>query len=165
LSIARTLIPEFDREMANTRRALERIPDERMSWQPHARSMTLGGIATHLSQLPRWVRLTLEQPELDLTVFDDEVRTALPDRSAVLERFDDAVSEARASLEGADDATMLAGWTLRRADTVFFNMPRTAVYRGFIMNHIIHHRGQLTVYLRLIDVAVPGMYGPSADEQ
>jgi len=165
MPIAQTLLPEFDHEMANTRKMLEVVPAADAEWRPHPRSYTLGQLAAHIATLPLWGRLTLERPELDLgspaNASIARVRfTTVPE---LLEQFDRNVREARAALAATSDAAMGAPWTLRNGATTVFSMPRAAVMRGFVLSHLIHHRGQLSVYLRLRDVPLPALYGPSAD--
>ena len=158
-----TLLPEFDQEMANTRKALERVPDDRLSYKPHPKSYSLHDLAAHVANIPTWTRMTLTATELDLDQSWD--RKIPADRAALLADFDASVADARAVLERATAADMKVGWTLRAGAQIWFTLPRGAVFRSFVMSHLIHHRAQLTVYLRLLDVPVPGMYGPSADEQ
>ena len=158
-----SLLPEFDQEMANTRKALERVPDDELSFKPHQKSYSLLELASHVANIPTWTSVTLTTTELDL---DEPFDRTLPtDRAGVLAQFDEAVSAARSTLEETSAEDMLVDWTLRSGDQVWFTLPRAAVFRSFVMSHLIHHRAQLTVYLRLLDVPVPGMYGPSADEQ
>ncbi len=159
----RALLPEFDQEMLGSRTVLERVRFEHRDFRPHERSWTLLELATHLANLPVWLPLTLETEELDL----DRPLPApeLPaDPKELLARFDGNVDRARAALDGATGEALGTGWTLRRGEVVLFTMPRLAVVRGMILNHMIHHRGQLTVYLRMTGAPVPGLYGPSADE-
>ncbi|HSS52683.1 MAG TPA: DinB family protein [Thermoanaerobaculia bacterium] len=162
MSISATLLPEFDMEMANTRRTLERIPTDKFGWQPHAKSFTMGKLATHLATLPTWTGVTLATSELDLALPFDQPKPATTEE--VLELFDKNVADARTALAGADDDVFFQPWTLKNGEHVIFNLPKIAVLRGFVVNHIIHHRGQMTVYLRLNDIPVPSIYGPSADE-
>ncbi len=162
MSISDTLIPEFDAEMANTRRALERVPMDKAAWKPHEKSMALGRLAIHLAELPGWVNVTVHTDELDFASGYNPPKAETTEDLLAL--FDKNVSEARAALDGASDETWRKPWTLRNGDHVIFTMPKIVVQRAFTMNHIIHHRGQLTVYLRLNDVPVPSIYGPSADE-
>jgi uncharacterized damage-inducible protein DinB len=161
VTIAESLLPEFDREMATTRRLLERVPDEKLAWKPHVKSMSLGDLATHVASLPSWGALAITQAEFDLATSHHTPTTS---RTETLGRFDTHVAEGRAALAGRSDPEMMATWTLRHGDQKLFTMPKVAVWRTFMMNHVIHHRGQLSVYLRLNDVPVPAMYGPSADE-
>lgn len=158
-----SLLPEFDQEMANTRKALERIPVDRLDFKPHEKSYSLLELASHISNLPTWTGMTLSTTELDLD--QPFERTPPTNKAEILEEFEATSTEARQALEGASAEDLGVAWTLRSGDEVWFTMPRAAVYRSFVMNHLIHHRAQLGVYLRLLDVPVPGMYGPSADEQ
>jgi len=162
MAIADALLPEFDHEMAVTRKLLERVPEDKFQWKPHPKSMTLVELATHVATIPSWGAPTLNQGELDLGVLPPN--TAPPSRTELLSRFDKNVAETRAALVGRTDAEMMAVWSLKHNGQKLFTMPRTSVWRGFVLNHHVHHRGQLSVYLRLNDVPVPAMYGPSADE-
>lgn len=165
MSIADALLPEFDREMGVTRRLLERVPDGQFAWQPHAKSMRLGRLAEHLAELPTWVVSAIELDSLDMaTARRPEGYQSPATRAAVLAMFDEKVATGRALLKGKTDAELLAPWTLLRAGQPLFTMPKAGVLRSFVMNHIIHHRGQLSVYLRLLDIPLPSIYGPSADE-
>lgn len=161
--IADSLLPEFDHEMATTRKTLERVPDGKFAWKPHDKSFSMGDLATHVANLPSWTVVTIDQEELDLSQPFDPPKADTA--AGLLEIFDDNVSAARAKLANANDATLMGTWALKSGDQVFFSMPRVAVLRSFVMNHMIHHRAQLGVYLRLNDVPVPSSYGPSADEQ
>ena len=166
MSISKTILPEFDHEMANTRKTLERVPDGKFAWKPHEKSMTLGGLATHLANIPSWTAQTFDRDELDIAPPGqppyrlEEAKS----RDALLEAFDKNVSSARVALEAATDENWKGKWSLLMTGKPIFTLPRTAVMRGFVMNHMIHHRAQLGVYLRLLDVPVPSIYGPSADE-
>ena len=162
MSISATLLPEFDMEMANTRRTLERIPTDKFGWQAHAKSFTMGKLATHLALLPTWTGVTLATSELDLAAPMDAPKPASIEE--VLALFDKNVADARAALAAAQDDVFFQKWTLKNGDHVIFTLPKIAVLRGFVVNHMIHHRGQMTVYLRLNDIPVPSIYGPSADE-
>jgi uncharacterized damage-inducible protein DinB len=164
MSIAESLLPEFDREMGITRRLLDRIPDGQLSWKPHDRSMTLGRLAEHLAELPMWAKVAIEQTGIDMGEGRPEGYSPPATRAAVLQMFDANVTGARAALAGRSDAELLAPWTLKAHGKEIFTMPKATVLRGFVMNHIIHHRGQMSVYLRLQNIPVPSMYGPSADE-
>lgn len=166
MSIAASLLPEFDHEMAGTRRALGRVPAEHASWQPHEKSMALGRLATHITDLPHMVPSVVQCDELDLFPPGGEPferQTPLPPEQ-MLAVFDDYAAEARAMLAAATDEQLMQPWTLKSGGHVIFTLPRIAAYRTAVMNHLLHHRGQLTVYLRLTGVPVPGLYGPSADE-
>ena len=156
------LLAEYDHEVGTTRKLLERLPDDKLAWKPHARSMSLGGLATHIANLPTWAGTILNEASYDLDSAPPPVseRTS---RSEILAAFDETVKRARASL-GKDDAELLAPWSLKRGAREMFTMPRVAALRSFVLNHLVHHRGQLSVYLRLNDIPVPAIYGPSADE-
>ena len=166
MPISQMILPEFDHEMANTRKTLERVPDGKFSWKPHEKSSSLGGLATHLANIPSWTKNTFEADELDVAPPGqppyklEEAKS----RAELLESFDKNVASARAALEAATDENWQGKWSLLMGGKTIFKLPRTAVMRGFIMSHSIHHRAQLGVYLRLLDVPVPSIYGPSADE-
>jgi uncharacterized damage-inducible protein DinB len=156
-------LPEFDREFAETRRALERVPQDRLSWKPHDKSYSLHELAFHLSDLVRWTAPTLEQDLLDLDEMGE--RPVPPDTvEGMLAHFDEGVAEARKTIEGASEEQLAGLWEMKQGGEVVLAMPKAAVLRSFILNHNVHHRAQLGVYLRLLDVQVPGHYGPSADE-
>lgn len=159
--IAHTLLPELDHEIATTRSVLERVPDEHFAWKPHPKSFSMGDLATHVGNLFNWIIMTVEQDEFDLGA--DQARAHSDNTEQLLARFEELAKKARTALESASDERLRAPWTLRHGDHVVFTMPRVAVLRMFCMNHLIHHRGQLTVYLRLKDVPLPSVYGPSAD--
>jgi uncharacterized damage-inducible protein DinB len=163
MSLSQSLLPEFDQEMKSTRRTLERVPSGKSSWQPHPKSMTLGRLATHIAEMPSWTTMTAHTDELDLGAMPYDPLT-LGSAEEIVALFDKNVAEAREALLGVSDEELMKPWTFRMGDHVIFTLPKIAVLRGMVMNHVIHHRGQLTVYLRLNDVPVPGLYGPSADE-
>jgi uncharacterized damage-inducible protein DinB len=156
------LIPEFDHETATTRKLLERVPEQKFDWQPHAKSMTLRGLATHVANIVYWGEVTLDRPEIDLAGEPQAAPAA--SRDDLLARFDSNVKKTRAALTGKTDAELMAPWSLKQGKQTFFTMPKAVVWRSFVMNHMVHHRAQLGVYLRMNDVPVPAMYGPSADE-
>jgi uncharacterized damage-inducible protein DinB len=165
MALSQALLPEFDHEMANTRKTLERVPEDKFEWRPHEKSMTLGGLTTHLSNLPSWVAHGVNLDELDVAPEGNPLRVEqVRTRAEALANFDRNVAAARAAIEGASDEHLLKHWTLLSNGRVVMTVPRVAMLRGFVMNHMIHHRGQMSVYLRLNDVPVPSLYGPSADE-
>lgn len=166
MTYAETLLPEFDQEMANTRKVLERIPDDKLNWQAHPKSHTIGWNANHLADLPNWLVVTLTQPSLDIAPVGggSYVLPKLTSRDEILALFDRNVAAGRKAITEAKDEDMGTIWSLERGGQPIFSMPRSAVVRGFVLNHIIHHRAHLCVYLRLNDIPVPGMYGPSGDE-
>ena len=166
MRISDALLPEYDQEMANTRKMLERVPDDKWGWKPHAKSWTMGQLAAHLMNIPGWIPVTLAADSLDFAPVDGpayESPTAASNKE-LLEKFDQTVAAGRASLAGADDGSFMKPWSLLQGGKVLFTMPKAAVIRSFVLNHNVHHRGQLSVYLRLNDIPVPGVYGPSADE-
>jgi uncharacterized damage-inducible protein DinB len=162
MNLNQAILPEFDHEMANTRKSLERVPDAKLGFKPHEKSMTLGGLASHLSTINGWVEAIVNQNAFDVKTAPPN--TELKSTAEVLASFDKNAASARNAIAGAGDAQLMKPWTLSSGDQTIFTMPRIAVLRSFILNHTIHHRAQLGVYLRLIDVPVPSIYGPSADE-
>jgi uncharacterized damage-inducible protein DinB len=156
------LLAEYDHEMGTTRRLLERIPDDRLAWKPHEKSRAFGGLATHLANLPTWGSTILNGPSFDLAAAPPD-RTALSSRAEILALFDATTKETRALMDRSD-ADYTAPWSLKRGDHEMFTLPRIAAFRSFVVNHTIHHRGQLSVYLRLNEIPVPPIYGPTADE-
>ncbi|HRJ17566.1 MAG TPA: DinB family protein [Bryobacteraceae bacterium] len=166
MAISEMLVPEFDQEMAMTRRALERVEDEAMHWKPQERSMSLAELTGHLAEVPSWVPKIMESPEIDLMPKDGPQYEPFVPKTYldVLKQFDKNVEAARAALLAASDEAYLAQWTLKAAGKEVFSLPRVAVLRTMVLNHQIHHRGQLTVYYRLLGIPVPALYGPSADE-
>ena len=156
------LLPEFDHEMSVTRKVLERVPDGRSDWKPHEKSMSLGQLSQHVATIPSWGSVILNQNELDLgtTPQTPPLRT----RAELLSTFDALVAETRAALVNKTDAELMVPWALKKDGHSIFSMPKASVWRSFVMSHLVHHRGQLSVYLRLNDVPVPSIYGPSADE-
>jgi uncharacterized damage-inducible protein DinB len=164
MTIAESLLPEFDREMGLTRRVLERVPDGQFGWKPHDKSMTLGRLAEHLTEMPMWLAVTIKESGIDAAGTRPPDYRSPDTRTAVLTAFDRNVADARAALTGRTDAELMAPWTLKNHGKEVFTMPKVAVIRGFVLNHMIHHRGQMSVYLRLQNVPVPSVYGPSADE-
>ncbi|HUJ51160.1 MAG TPA: DinB family protein [Bryobacteraceae bacterium] len=162
MAIADALLPEFDHEMTNTRKMLERIPDGKLGWKPHAKSMPLGRLADHIAQMVGWIPDSMQKDVNDMAGYRPPPEPAKAQE--ILEKFDRNRDAARKALLATPDQAFWRQWKLTSGDKVLFEMPRIAMYRALIMNHIIHHRAQLGVYLRLNDVAVPGMYGPSADE-
>ena len=166
MSIAEAFLTEFDQEMRGTRTVLERAPEDRMDWRPHERSMTLKALTDHIAHIPFWMRTTLEQDEFDVAAAEKtgEGRHDLASLPEALAFLDESVEAVKTLLREATDERMTDPWTMRRGETVMFSRPRTEVIRHWVLNHLIHHRGQLTVYLRLLDVPVPRTYGPTADE-
>lgn len=162
MAINEALIGELQHEAGTTRKLLERIPTEKFSWKPHEKSMTMIRLATHVADMFGWFRPTLEQDELDFSKGYEEPKPA--NTEELVDLLDKNVAAATESLKKTDDAAFTKNWRLRNGEQIYFEMPKIAVARSFIMNHIMHHRGQLSVYLRLNDIPVPAIYGPSADE-
>jgi uncharacterized damage-inducible protein DinB len=166
MALSNALLPEFDHEMENTRKTLDRVPDGKFDWKPHEKSMPLGNLATHLATIPMWANNAIGEDSIDIAPVGKPPMRAEPatSRAEVLERFDQNVASARAAIAGASDETLRSPWTLYAGGKEILTLPKIAVLRSFVMNHSIHHRAQLGVYLRLNDIAVPSIYGPSADE-
>ncbi len=166
MPISQSLLPEFDHEMANTRKTLERVPEDKFGWKPHEKSMTLGRLAQHIAEMAGWVVETMNKESLDLQPPGAPAYQPpkLESKQQLMEMFDKNVAAAREQINSADDAAFRVNWSLLMGGTPMFTMPRIAVYRAMVMNHIIHHRAQLGVYFRLNDIPVPSLYGPSADE-
>ena len=160
MSIGQALLPEFDLEMASTRRLLERVPTDKGQWKPHPKSFPLGHLAQLVSTMPSWVTRTVRGTEIDLS---QSSGYSFEKTDTLVSQFDQHVREAREALAAAKDKDFDVVWSLKHGDRILFSAPRGPVVRSHI-NHLIHHRGQLTVYLRLLDVPIPGMYGPTADE-
>ncbi len=161
------LLQEFDHEMASTRKVLECVPDDKLAWKPHEKSMTLGRLAGHVAEMPGWAINTIKLDELNLTPDGDKpnfVAYSANSRAEMLAAFDKNVVEARKELAEASDEHMNQMWSLIFKGQRVVHLPRSVVVRSMCMNHMIHHRAQLGVYLRLNDIAIPGVYGPSADE-
>jgi uncharacterized damage-inducible protein DinB len=160
MSLADTLLPEFDQEMATTRRVLERVPSDKAQWKPHPKSFAMGHLAQLLSWMPGWIANTLQETSLDL---GGAAGYSFETTETLLAGFDENVKSARAAIAAAADEDYDASWSLTHGDKVLFTAPRAAVVRMHI-SHLVHHRGQMSVYLRLVDVPVPSIYGPTADE-
>jgi uncharacterized damage-inducible protein DinB len=161
VTIGKDWLAEFDQEMGVTRRVLERVPSEKGAWKPHPKSFPMGHLAQLVAGMPGWITNTIRETRLDLTKFPGY---SLEKTETLLQIFDKNVREARAALEGAKDSDFDVTWSLTRGDMVLLSQPRRAMVRQTI-NHLVHHRAQLGVYLRLNDIPVPPMYGPTADER
>lgn len=167
MRISETLLPEFDEEMASTRKFLELLPDEKLGWKPHEKSMNLGQLAWHIADMPSWCSDTLKQDTMTLSQDDYQKMVAAREgkgRKEMLSLFDKDVKDARTRLAAMDDAAMATQWKMIWGDQTIVDMPRAQVLRKWVMNHLVHHRAQLGVYLRLNGIPIPGVYGPSADE-
>lgn len=166
MSISQAFLSEFDMEMHNTRKVLDRCPEDKYMWKPHEKSFSMGSLATHIANMPEWGAETIAKDSFDYAPVGAPPYKEDPLHSSqdLLDRFDKTVAALRAAIAGASDEHLMKPWSLLAGGKTVFTMPRLAVLRGMIFNHIIHHRAQLTVYLRLNDVPVPALYGPSADE-
>ena len=166
MNYAETILPEFDREMANTRKVLERVPEDRLDWQAHAKSHTIGWNANHLAEILGWVEGVLTAPSWDIAPIGGELYQSpkLTSRQAILDLFDRNVAVARKAIAAVKDDQLAQPWSLLKAGTPLFTMPRGMMIRRFVLNHLIHHRAILCVYLHLNDIAVPGMYDPSGEK-
>lgn len=166
--LAASLLPQFDQIVEGTRKLLDSIPDERLDWKPHEKSYSIGELGSHLANIPGWATPTISQDELDVAppdAGDDEpaVEREFGSSAAMVAALDESAAAARAAMESASDETLNGMWTLLVAGEEKFTLPKIAVLRTFILDHMIHHRGQLTVYLRLLDVPVQQTMGPTAD--
>lgn len=166
-AIRDTLLPELDQELATTRTLLAAVPAAKASFRPHPKSWTLGELSLHLANLLTWLPMTLKATELDLDPPGGKkfVPPRFESPAATLAMFDETARAARAALAAASDDELRVPWTLKKHGQAMFTLPRAACVRSFVMNHLIHHRGQLTVYLRLLGVPVPSIYGPTADDK
>ncbi|HZF74098.1 MAG TPA: DinB family protein [Gemmatimonadaceae bacterium] len=160
MSIADTLLPEFDQEMATTRKVIERVPTDKGKFKPHPKSFSLGHLTQLVAGMPGWITNAVTETSLDLGGYPGYSYERTED---LVKSFDKHVKEARKAITSAKDSDFKINWSLKRGEQVFFTAPRAVIVRQTI-NHLVHHRGQLTVYLRLVDVAVPSIYGPTADE-
>jgi len=167
MAIKESMQPECEHEMATTRLLLERVPAEHAGWKPHPKSVSLRELASHVADTRFWVQPTIQAESFDTAPPEGEPYRTPPftSREEAIQRFDRNVTKAWGAISGTDDAKLMAPWSLKRGGQTVFTMPRVAVLRTFLLNHIIHHRGQLTIYLRLKDVPLPGIYGPTADER
>ncbi|HEV7699400.1 MAG TPA: DinB family protein [Pyrinomonadaceae bacterium] len=161
--IAAAFLGELENEAKVTRTVLERVPADKFDYKPHEKSMTFGRLASHIAEMFGWTKETLKSDVLDFSAMDYKPFEPTSTEE-LLAFFDDHIAKAKAILAETSDETFMTDWTMRNGEQVYFTMPKVAVMRSFVMNHIIHHRGQLSVYLRLNDIPVPAMYGPSADE-
>lgn len=163
MAIKEALLPEFDHEMGTTRKLLERVPDQKFDWGPHQKSMSLGRLASHIAEIPSFVNAIIGSSSFNMSSETYKPWTAST-RADIVAAFDKNVADARTMIAGKSDAEYMMPWTFQMDGKDMFTLPKVGVVRSFLLNHIIHHRGQLSVYLRLNDVPVPSIYGPSADE-
>lgn len=163
-TVAARMLAELDNELTATRKMLERLPVEKFDWKPHEKSMKLGRLAGHLSEMLRWIPFSIETDGLDFTKYPFPPK-AFASCAELLADFDEAVAKARETLAVASVEDMSSDWTMRSGEKVFCTLPKAVIMRTWVLNHIYHHRGQLSVYMRLLDIPVPSIYGPSADER
>jgi len=163
MTIAQSFLAELHHEAAVTRKMLERVPFDRITWQPHEKSMTLLRLSQHIASLPIWIERTVSPDEFDLAsiTYNPPVPKNVAD---LIDEYNKNIKLAEEVLSKCSNEDLMKMWTLKRGDITFFTMPKTAAVRNLALNHLVHHRGQLSVYLRLLDVPVPGAYGPSADD-
>ncbi len=161
MRMAETFIPEFDQEMVGVRKHLERLPEGKMDWRPHTKSMALGLLSNHIADIPAWTIMTFDRDVFDLAGFKNPSHD---NGAGILAMFDANVIAARKVFSEVSDEVASGNWSLTNEGQTYFTIPKMAVVRTWVLNHIIHHRAQLGVYLRLLDIPVPGVYGPSADE-
>ena len=165
MSIAQSILAEYEQEAATTRTLLERVPEDKFDWRPHDKSMSLARLAGHIAESPEWVGAIMDEEEIDFAAEVDYSTSTPESGEQLLETFDRAVSAFCEKMAGYSDEDFMVTWTMKKGDQVLGQMPRVAVVRMFVLNHHYHHRGQLTVYLRLLGVPLPMVYGPTADEQ
>jgi uncharacterized damage-inducible protein DinB len=161
MRLADSLLMEFDQEAQTTKRVLERIPDDRLAWRPHPKSFSLEQLALHIASGPGQIVAAVAQDTAEVPNF---AQPEAKSRQEVLEAFSQSMASARASLKNMDDSRLMSEWTLTRNGKTLMSIPRIGFLRSILLNHTYHHRGQLSVYLRILDVPVPSIYGPSADE-
>lgn len=161
MSIKTGLLGELKYEIEGTRKLLAVVPIEKSDWKPHTKSMDLGNLTAHTVELFLWIAAVIEEKELDFANYQHPPK--IQNTEELLAYFDKAIQKSEAALQGAEDSIFMENWTLRNGEHIIFTLPKIAAIRTFVLNHLYHHRGQLTVYLRLLDVKLPGLYGPSAD--
>lgn len=166
MSIAQSILPEFDHEMAGTRKVLERVPDDKLDWKAHPKANTIGWVGSHLADIPAWTEMTLKHDSLDINpVGGEPYRTKVcAGHAEMVASFDKNVAAARQAIESTSDAEFMKPWSLLSGGQTVMTMPKIAVIRTWVLNHSIHHRAYLCSYLRQNDIPVPGLYGPSGDE-
>jgi len=166
MSISQALLPEFDHEVATTRKILDRLPEDKFGWKPSESSMAAGRLASHIAEMGGWGAVTMTSELFDIAPVGVETPAALnvSTHAELMGAFDKLMADTRKAIESASDADYMVNWTLAKGGVKILTMPRIAVMRSFVMNHIIHHRGQLSVYLRILGCKIPSIYGPSGDE-
>ena len=164
MALNEPLLQEMEQESASTRKMLQRIPEEYFGWKPHEKSYTLGRLASHVAELTGWVAFTLTTNEMDFAKGDYKPANAATSKE-LIQLFETNYAISKEELQKATDEDLMQKWKFRNGDQIYFDLPKNVVIRNMAFNHIIHHRAQLAVYLRLLNLPVPGMYGPTADER
>ncbi len=164
MTISEILLPEFDEEIASTRRMLESLPEDKFGWKPHEKSMTLAQLASHVGDLPSWMAMIITTEKLDFAASESIEGFQTGSHSTLMAHFNECAAGARNTIENTSDEQFAVTWTLAYGEKTLYAAPRRMAVRTIALNHLIHHRGQLSLYLRLLERKVPGMYGPSADE-
>lgn len=164
MALNQPLLEELDREAQITKKILGKVPSEHLAWQPHEKSYKLGGLASHISEIPGWLDIIINDDELDFATMDYTPPT-INKNADIIKLFEENLAKGKEVLQQTTDDKFNGNWRMRQGEQIFFELPRTQVIRTWVMNHIVHHRAQLGVYLRLLNIPVPGTYGPSADEQ
>ena len=164
MQINQTLLMEYEYECGNTRKLLETVPFDNPAWKPNEKSMSLVELAAHVAEIPAWMHFTLDFPELDFAKSEYKL-PKINNVEELLALHDKSVAEALSVLAKATDEQMMENWTMRNGEQIYFTMPKASVVRTWVFNHLYHHRGQLTVYLRMLNVPLTGMYGPTADDK
>lgn len=163
MSLNQSFISEFEQEAKSTKKVLERVPIEKADWKPHEKSMSLARLATHVAELPSWLDVTLNSDELDFAKVEYKPRIAASS-AELIHIFEENYSKGLKAIKNATDEVLMSNWTMRNGEQIFFTLPKIAVIRSTVYNHLYHHRAQLGVYLRLLNVPLPAIYGPTADE-
>lgn len=164
MPINETLLAELEREAANTKKILEKIPTEHLDWKPHEKSYKMGALAGHIAEIPSWLDLMLNANELDFATMN-YTPPAIKESSDIMKLFEENLAKAKEVLKNATDEKFNGKWRMRHGEQIFFELPRQEVIRTWVFSHIVHHRAQLGVYLRLLNIPLPTIYGPTADEQ
>ncbi len=163
MSLAQAFLAEFDHECKGTRKMLERVPEDKFPWKPHHKSMSLAHLTGHIAEMPGWAASVMGTEELDFAKMGHYKPTVPETHEELLAAFDKNVGDFKQAMADQSDESFLVTWTLRNGEHVITSMPRVSAIRGFVLSHTYHHRGQLSVYLRLLDVPLPQVYGPTAD--
>lgn len=164
MAVNQPLLDELEREAKTTKKLLEKVPTERLDWKPHEKSYSIGALAGHIAEIAGWLDLMLNADELDFATMN-YTPPAIKENADIMKLFEENQANGKSVLQNATDEKFEGNWRMRQGEQIFFELPRTQVIRTWVFNHIVHHRAQLGVYLRLLNIPVPGTYGPSADDQ